>query len=62
VGVFNTTLSKEYYILFRHFGLTKQELYELAAGAANCIFNTQSQKDKLKERFEDWKAGEKDLK
>ncbi|KAA8899757.1 hypothetical protein FN846DRAFT_782115 [Sphaerosporella brunnea] len=58
VGIFNSKLSNEYYLLFKHFGLLKPELFELASGICDSIFSTKSQKENLKQQFEAFREKE----
>ncbi|XP_071039244.1 N6-Methyl-AMP deaminase isoform X2 [Parasteatoda tepidariorum] len=50
-GVFNTTLSHEYYLAFEHYSLTQKELFDLSFSSIDHIFSPNTVKEDLKDRW-----------
>ncbi|KAI5842297.1 hypothetical protein BZA05DRAFT_412286 [Tricharina praecox] len=55
VGIFSTSCSNEYLLVATHFGLSEQQLWELAFGAVNSIFADDVTKTRLCEIFLSWR-------
>jgi len=54
-GVFSTSLSKEYAIVAKAFGISKEDLFQLAIHAIDFIFADEETKKKLRIKFEEIK-------
>ena len=48
MGVFGSPLSNEYSLAAEHFGLVKEEIYELARSPIDSIFGGEEQKERLR--------------
>lgn len=47
-GIFNTTLSKEYYLVSQYYSLSKDDLFNLSYKSIDYSFCDESQKEELK--------------
>jgi len=47
VGIFESSLSNEYLLAARHFGLGREQLLELSKGAVDTIFGGQEEKERM---------------
>jgi len=58
-GIFQTTLSNEYWLAMEHFRLMRRELIELSRGAVECIFDDDgAQKARLRRLVDEFAARE----
>jgi hypothetical protein len=51
MGIFLTTLSGEYFLASKYFGLSKESLFDLAVKSIDYVFQPQSFKACLKAKF-----------
>lgn len=52
MGVFKTSLSKEYSLIAEHFGLSRTQVLQLARKSVDLIFSDDTVKDSLKSKFD----------
>ncbi|KAK7530734.1 uncharacterized protein J3D65DRAFT_639377 [Phyllosticta citribraziliensis] len=54
VGVFCSTLSQEYMLAIKHFGLSVEDVCELCLGAARISFGEEEEKERLRKLYLEW--------